>query len=341
MKQKPRTAQLKQARAWEKAERVPQVPEAMRAAAIDRFGGPEVLSVQLLPVPQLGSDEVLIATHTAGVGPWDLEIREGGYGGRTRFPLILGVDGSGIVVARGARVRRFQIGDPIYAYSWNNAKGGFYSEYVAMPAQKAGQIPKTLDLKHAGAIATTGLTALQGIDDTLRVRRGETIVVHGATGGVGTLAVQFAKVRGAKVFGTAHHRDGLALLRRLGVDAAIEGRADIIAQELGHLAPDGIDAVLALVGGEALECAIDALRPGGRIAYPSGVEPKPRRRRGLAARSYDAISGPRQFQRLGRAVDATDLKVVFAGTYPLTKAADAHRRLAAGHVLGKVVLRVR
>jgi NADPH2:quinone reductase len=194
----------------------------MLAAAIDRFGGPEVLTLHTLPVPELDPDEVLIAMHTAGVGPWDLEIREGGYGARrTRFPMILGVDCAGIVAARGSRVRRLEVGDAVYSYSWHNPKGGFYAEYVAVTAQKVDRIPKSLDLRHAGAIATTGLTALQGVDDALHIRNGETVAVHGATGGVGTLAVQFAKLRAARVLGTAHGDAGLALLQRLGVDAPI------------------------------------------------------------------------------------------------------------------------
>jgi NADPH:quinone reductase-like Zn-dependent oxidoreductase len=142
----------------------------------------------------------------------------------------------------------------------NNTKGGFYAEYVSVPAEKVSHLPKTVDLKQAGAIATTRLTALQGIPDALHVREGETVVVHGATGGVGALAVQFAKLRGARVLGTTHHRDGLALLRRIGVDAAIEGRPEIIAEIFGRLAPERIDAVLALLGGEALERCIDASR---------------------------------------------------------------------------------
>jgi NADPH:quinone reductase-like Zn-dependent oxidoreductase len=332
-------AQLRQSPSWQRAKRLHAKPETMRAVAIDRFGGAEVLSVHMLPVPQIESDEVLIAVDTAGVGPWDLEIRESGYGGRTRFPLILGVEGAGIIAARGSGVRRLKVGDAVYSYSWNNPKGGFYAEYVAVPATKVGHIPKSLDLKRSGAIAVTGLTALQGIDDALHLRRGETVVVHGATGGVGTLAAQFAKLRGVRVFGTAHHRDALALLRRLHVDAALDGRPQVLAKELAHLAPEGLDAVLALVGGEALERCIDAVRPGGRVAYPNGVEPEPRKRRNLTFTPYDAVSGVREFERLNRAVDATDLKIVFAGVYPLTRATDAHRRIAAGHVLGKVVLR--
>lgn len=99
------------------------------------------------------------------------------------------------MAARGSRVRHLKTDDEVYSYSWANRKGGFYAEYVVVPADKVGHVPKHLDLDHAGAIATTGLTALQGIDDALRLKRGETIIIHGASGGVGTLAIQFAKLR--------------------------------------------------------------------------------------------------------------------------------------------------
>jgi NADPH:quinone reductase-like Zn-dependent oxidoreductase len=147
---------------------------------------------------------VLIALHAAGVGVWDADIRGGWWPeGRPKFPLVLGTDGAGIIRAKGGRTRRFKIGDRVWAYEFINPKGGFYAEYVAVNAQHAARIPKRLDLLHAGASAVTGLTALQGIDDHLRVRRGTTILVFGATGAVGTLAVQFAKRHGARVIGTA------------------------------------------------------------------------------------------------------------------------------------------
>jgi NADPH:quinone reductase len=173
------------------------IPKTMRAAAIDRFGSPEVLTVHELPVPNVETNEVLIALHTAGVGSWDADIREGWYPEvEPRFPLVLGTDGSGTVAAVGSRIRRFKLGDQVYSYSWNNPKGGFYAEYVAVVAEKVGAVPERLDLKHAGAIPTTGLTALQGIDDALHVKKAETVIIHGASGGVGMLAVQFAKLRG-------------------------------------------------------------------------------------------------------------------------------------------------
>jgi NADPH:quinone reductase-like Zn-dependent oxidoreductase len=321
---------------------MPAIPKTMHAVAIDRFGPPQVLKVRELPIPQIGDDEVLIALHSAGVGSWDADIRGGWYPqGRPRFPLVLGTDGSGTVAAIGSRVRRLEVRDKVYAYSWLNPKGGFYAEYVAVAAEKVAGIPRGLDLKRAGGIPATGLTALQGIDDALHVKKGQSVIVHGAAGGVGTLAVQFAKLRGARVLGTATGRDGVALVRRLGADAAVDGRNDDITAAARSFAPDGVDAVLALAGGKPLTQCLDALRRGGRCAYPNGVEPEPRQRKGIKIIAYDAVSGVREFDRLNGAVEAAKPKVVIAAEFPLDDAAKAHRRIEQGHVLGKIVLRIR
>jgi NADPH:quinone reductase len=335
------TTMTKQPPAARRDERL-NVPETMRAAAIDRFGGPEALTLHTLPTPVPDAGEVLIALDTAGVGGWDADMREGWTpDGRPRFPLVLGTDGAGTVAIVGSRVRRFNVGDAVYSYSFYNPKGGFYAEYVAVSAEKVAQIPKVLDLEHAGAIPTTGLTALQGIDDALHLKKGENIIVHGASGGVGSLAVQFAKLRGARVLGTATGEDGVAFVRHLGADAAIDGRREDLTAAALDLAPDGIDAVLALAGGEALERCLDAVRSGGRLAYPNGVEPVPKKRRGLDFIPYDAVAGVREFERFNRAVEEAKLQVPIAAAYPLAEAAKAHERLAAGHVLGKIVLRIR
>lgn len=318
------------------------VPETMRAAAIDRFGGPEVLSIHVLPVPELSSSDVLIALHTAGVGSWDADMRAGWWPfGRPKFPLVLGVDGAGTVVAVGSRVRRLKPGDQVYAYSFANPKGGFYAEDVVVPAERAAPIPSVLDHRHAGAIGCTGLTALQGIDDALHVKAGESVIIHGASGGVGTLAVQFAKLRGARVLATASGADGVALVRRLGADAAVDGRHEDVLAAARDFAPDGIDAVLALVGGPALTRCLAAVGRGGRLAYPDGIEPAPRKRRGLKIIRYDGTPGVREFERLNRAVEAAKLKVPIAARFSLADARASHERLAAGHVLGKIVLKVR
>jgi NADPH2:quinone reductase len=319
------------------------LPQTMRAAAIDRFGGPEVLTIHTLPVPAIEANEVLIALDTAGVGSWDADMRAGWVpsGGRPRFPLVLGTDGAGIVAAVGGRIRRLAVGDKVYSYSFDNPQGGFYAEYVAVVAERVAPIPRRLDLEHAGAIPTTALTALQGIDDALRVSKGETVIVHGASGGVGTLAVQFAKRRGARVLASASGEDGVALARRLGADEAVDGRREDLAAAARGFAPGGVDAVLATAGGKELTRCLDALRRGGRLAYPTGVEPKPRKRQGIEILAYDAVAGGREFQRLTRAIEEARLEVPLAAAFPLADAAKAHERLAAGHVLGKIVLRIR
>jgi NADPH2:quinone reductase len=312
----------------------------MRAAAIDRFGGPSVLTPRTLPTPALKPTEVLIAVHTAGVAGWDAEMRQGwSPSGRPRFPWVLGTDGSGTAVATGARVRRFRVGDQVYASNFEHT--GFYAQFVAVPASSTARIPSTLNLKHAGAIPITGITALDGIDRVLKVGKGQSIVIHGATGGVGSLALQFAKFRGARVLATATGKDGRALARRLGADEAVDGYEDDLTGAARAFAPDGLDAILALAGGDPLEALIEALPRGGKVAYPNGVEPKPKKRRGITVVAYDAKINAAQLTRLARVVDAAGTTVPIAATFPLDDAADAHRRLAKGHVLGKLVLRIR
>src|SRR5207249_3780278 len=127
-----------------------QIPTTMRAAAIDRFGSPSLLKIHTLPVPKVGANEVLIAVHAAGVGSWDADIRGGWWpDGKPQFPLVLGTDGSGIVAAVGARVRRFGKGDRVYAYGWMNRKGGFYAEYTAVAEDKVAPVPAPLDMAQA------------------------------------------------------------------------------------------------------------------------------------------------------------------------------------------------
>jgi NADPH:quinone reductase-like Zn-dependent oxidoreductase len=319
------------------------VPATMRAAALDHGGNPDVLSLHTLPVPTLGANEVLIALDTSGVASWDASIRQNPdvFGVHRALPLVLGTDGAGLVAAVGSAVRGYRIGEKVYAYSFDNPKGGFYAEYVAVAAQHVGHVPEGLSLRDAGAIGTTALTAIQGVDDALHLKRGDTVLIHGAAGGVGTLAVQFAKLREARVLATVSGDDVASFVRGLGADAVVDGRQGDIAAAAKAFAPHGVDAVLALAGGEALERCIDALRPGGVVAYPSGVEPIPKARDGVRILRYDAVAGPQEFERLNTAIVAAKLRVPIAAEYALADAAKAHERLAAGHVLGKVVLRVR
>jgi NADPH2:quinone reductase len=315
----------------------------MEAAAIDRFGPPSVLKLHTLPVPEPGPSEVLLALYAAGVGVWDAEVRDGSWRpfGDPKFPLVLGTDGAGIVVAKGARVRRFNLGDRLWACDYANPKGGFYAEYVAVDSQHVGRAPKHLDLLQAGAAATTGLTALQGIDGALRVRRNETVLIYGASGAVGTLAVQFAKRRRARVIATATGTDASALVRSLGANAVFDARSKDAVEQLRKLARGEIDAALVLASGDSLEECLNLVRPGGRVAYPNGVEPAPKRRRNIRLLAYDAVAGPSEFARLERAAIEGRLRVPLAAVYPLAQAAKAHTRLERGHILGRIALRIR
>ena len=312
-----------------------QPPSGMRAATIDGRGA---VSIREVPEPRVGRREVRIAVDFSGVGSWDPAMRPEG----TEKYVVPGTDGTGVVSEVGSRIRRLRKGDRVYSYSYQNRKGGFHAQEVVVDAKKVARVPRGLDRKMAGALGTNGLTALQGVDDALRVRKGENVIVHGASGGVGTLALQFAKWRGARVLATASGRDGVALARRLGADAAVDGKREDLRAAARRFAPDGVDAVLAFAGGKSLAVCLDALKKrGGRLAYPNGVEPVPRKRRGVKTTAYDGITGVAEFERLNRAVTAAKIEVPIAKTYPISRAGAAYKFVTKGHVLGKVALRIR
>jgi NADPH:quinone reductase-like Zn-dependent oxidoreductase len=244
------------------------------------------------------------------------------------------------VVARGSSVRRLQVGDRVYAYSFGSLKSGFDAEFVAVPEASVARIPRQFDMRRAGASPAVALTALQGIE-ALQVKRGDRVVIVGASGNVGMLALQFAKARGASVLAVASGRDGTAFVKRLGADVAVDGKRGDLEEALADFAPDGVDAVLGLVGGDVLETCIEAVHTGGRVAYPNGVEPAPKRKRGIRFTSYDAKMGVKEFEHLNQAIEKSHLKVPIEEEFPLEKAAQAHRRVERGHLLGRVVLRVR
>ncbi|MBX3159053.1 MAG: NADP-dependent oxidoreductase [Deltaproteobacteria bacterium] len=321
------------------ARRRVQIPDTMIAEAIDRFGPPEVLTAHRRPVPSVSPNEVLISLRSAGVGNWDARIRDGSWAlDKVRFPYVLGVDGAGIVAAKGSRVRRFDVGDRVWSYSYRPAKGGFYAEFVVVPSHDVGHLPDGVDLTHAGMVVATALTAQQGIDDHLRVRGGERVLIFGASGAVGTYAVQIAKLRGAHVIGTATGRDAQELVQRLGADAVVDAR-DL--RDLGRLKQIALDAILATAGGDGLEHCIDLVRKRGRVAYPDGVEPPPKPRTEVSVGSFDAVPGAHELDRLAKLFLGAHLRIPIAAEYSLTHAADAHRRLERGRVLGRIGLRIR
>lgn len=318
------------------------VPAEMKAAGIDKFGPPSVVKLCTVPVPRPGPHEVLIAVHAAGVGIWDAKWRDGSWAEPDiHFPLILGLDGAGVIVEMGERVRRFHIGDRVWAYQYENPKGGFGAEYVVVDADHAGALPSSLTMLEGGTAAVTGLTALQGCDDHLGVRRGETVMIFGASGAVGTLAVQFvARYRRARVIAIASGSSAAKLLIALGADVVIDGRRRDALDRIKTAAPDGLDAILAFTGSPVLRGALKLVKRGGRVAYPNGVEPEPRRT-GIRVIGYDAESSPAAFARLARAVDGFSFEVPIAAAYSLGQASKAHARIERGHVVGRIVLKIR
>ncbi len=319
------------------------VPAIMNAAAMDCFGMPDILMLRTLPVPQPGPGEVLIEVHAAGVGSWDAAERDGSWKpfGRPKFPLVIGTDGAGVVVARGPRVRRFGIGDRVWASDYRNLKGGFYAEYAAVKVEQVAPLPRRFEFLEAAAGLTTGLTALQGIDDALKLRKGETVLIFGATGGVGSLAIQFAKRKGARVLATATGVEATAFAKRLGASGVFDARATDAIDRLKALAPERLDALLALAASDALDSSIDLVKHGGRVAWPNGIWPEPRKRRNVQMTAYNAETGPHAFERLERAMIDARLKVPIAAEFSLAEANKAHERLEEGQVLGRIVLRIK
>lgn len=314
----------------------------MRAVAMDRFGGPEVLELRDLPVPEVGPGEVLIRVQAAGVGQWDPFEREGGYaemlGIEPAFPYVLGSEGAGVVVAVGGRVERFRPGDRVYAAGFLNPKGGFYAEYAAVDAGLVSRVPTDLSTGQAGAMSSVALTALRGLDDVLGVQPGESVAVVGASGGVGHVAVQLARRMGTRVLGVASGGDGVELVEALGTDAAVDGRAGGVAASARRFAPGGLDAALLAAGGDAAEEVLSAMRVGGRAAYPNGVQPAPRVGSGVQVRAYNGEPDAEIIGRLDRLIEQGPFDVHVARTFSLEEAQDAHRVLG-GHYLGKLALR--
>jgi NADPH:quinone reductase len=314
------------------------IPKTMKGEVIDRFGPPEeVMRTATVPVPEIGEDEVLIDVHTAGVGVWDPSICEGELGKEGGLPRVLGSDGSGTVVATGSKVRRFAIGDRVYAYGFMNPKGGFYAEYAAVPEDEVSKIPDGLSLDEAGPLAVDGLTALAGLD-MVHLAPDQTLMIIGASGGVGHLALELAKRIGARVLAIASGPDGVELARRLGADEVVEGHSRGIATTVRAFAPNGLDAALVLTGAAAEEL-LALVKKGGRVAYPNGIEPAPRGRPDITVQSYDGHHGHDALDRLNRYVAMGPFHVEVSRTYSLEETPKALGDVTRHH-LGKLAVRV-
>ncbi|MDT0531046.1 NADP-dependent oxidoreductase [Micromonospora sp. DSM 115977] len=318
------------------------VAPQMNAVVLDRFGGVDELSSRRIPLPQVGDDDVLIRVEYAGVGSWDAGEREGDYDGvfgvASTFPYILGWDAAGTVAAVGRNVTRFDVGERVYAATMPVPRGGTYAEYAVVEAEFVARVPDRLPTGQAGAMAWDALTALRGLD-LLGLRPDETLMVFGASGGIGHMAVQLARHSGIRVLAVASGDDGVALARRLGADDAVDGRRDDVLAAAVEFAPDGLDAALVTVGGEIAERSLRAIRKSGRIAWPNGVLPAPVTSPGATVSHYDGDRGRTATDRLNAIIEASSFEVHVARTFPLARAGDAHRALN-DHYVGKLALKV-
>jgi len=296
----------------------------MRAIAIDSFGGLDNLRLQTLPVRKPDAGEVFFHISHAGVAVWDPIEREGYFAKmmnlQPKFPLIIGSEAAGQVVAVGPGVTTPRVGDHVYAVASLNPKGGCYAEYVAVAANMTQPLPPSMNAEQASTYPVDAATALRGLDDVLHLKSGESILIFGAGGGLGHLAVQLAKRMGAKVL-------------------AIDGRADDFVAMARKFAPNGLDTALLAAGGPAADNALKTLKSTGRVAHPNGVQPIPKPPAGIAATAYDCNPEPELFARLQRLVGNTPFTVHVAKTFPLDRAADAQRMLDT-HYLGKIAIKV-
>ncbi|MEV7193133.1 NADP-dependent oxidoreductase [Streptomyces sp. NPDC093510] len=307
----------------------------MKAISYRSYGGPEVLEYGEVRDPKVGPDSVLVKVRAAAVNPVDWKCREGHLDGLLEpvFPVIPGWDVAGVVVQPGASAPEFAVGDEVIGYVREDfLSRGTFAEYVAAPVRTLARKPRNLTFEEAAGLPLAGLTAYQVIHQALRVTEGDVVLVHAAAGGVGSIAVQLARHAGARVIGTASERNH-DFLRELGAEPVTYG--DGLVERVRALAGEGVDAAFDTIGGDTLKASAELLAPGGRLAS-------------IADGGVAALGGSYCFvrpdaadlQRLSELVEQDVVTVHVDETFPLERAADAHRLSEKGRTRGKVVVTV-
>src|ERR1700730_11091385 len=306
----------------------------MKAAFIERHGGPEVLQYGDLPDPVAGPGEVLIDIYAASVNGADWKVRVGEYK-EAKFPYVLGRDFSGLVSALGPGVQDFQVGDAVFGVCEAGQEGA-YAEKIAVKGAIIAAKPSSMSHIDAAALALIGLTALSAVEETLRLKRGETILIQGGAGGVASFAIQLAKHIGARVITTTSAAN-MDYVRSLGADEVIDYNADDFTKRVSNC-----DAVFDTVGGDVAQRSFAVLKPGGRAAFiASGAQaPKPDRNDVTSLRP--AVGRDRA--HLNRIVElylAGAVRPPPVTLYRLADAAQALRVSESRHLKGKLVLGMR
>lgn len=333
--------------------------QTMKAIRLHTFGGPEVLRSDEVAIPELKPGEVLVRVHAVGVNPPDWYLRDGlkmipaEWRPSVSLPVIPGSDVSGVVEAVAPDVRGFSVGDEVFGMIRFPSFGesAAYAEYVAAPASDLARKLAGIDHVHAAGAPMPGLTAWQflielGHDQPnpfqatphrpMALGAGTTVLINGAAGGVGHLAVQLAKWKGARVIAVASGAHE-SFLRGLGADEFLDytkGRPEDLVRE--------VDLVLDAVGGPGSDRFLRTLKRGGAL-YPvfvSPIDPKELEKRGVTTSMTQVRSNGPQLAQLGRLLDAGTVRVAIDSTFPLAEARRAHERAARGHLQGKIVLTV-
>lgn len=312
-------------------------PTTMKAVRIHAYGGPEVLHYEeSVAVPSLKPDDLLIQVRAAAVNPVDWKIREGGLQNvlHHTLPLTLGWDVSGEVVAIGPEVHEFAIGDAVYARP-NIERDGAYAEYIAVKASEAARKPAILDHTHAAAVPLTALTAWQSLVGAAQLQTGQTVLIHAAAGGVGSLAVQLAKALGARVIATASFVN-TGLVTQLGADQFI----DYTKTRFEEAVKD-VDVVFDTVGGDTQARSWSVLKPGGILV--SIVDPPSKAtavERGVRSAFVFIQPNGEQLTAIARLIDEGRMKPIIHTVLPLREVRQAHVISQGGHARGKIVLQV-
>lgn len=303
----------------------------MKAITYSTYGNPDVLEYGEQPLPKVGPGMVLVKIKAASVNPVDWKIMSGGLDAvmDLQFPAIPGWDVAGVVESVGIDSRQFQPGEEVIAYGRKDyVHGGTFAEYIALPERVLARKPETLNWNESAGLPLAGLTAYQVLN-RLGLKAGEAVLIHGGSGGVGSLGIQIAAALGAKVIATASEKNH-DFLRSLGAEPVAYG--DGLADRVRVLRPDGVDVVADFVGGN-LEATLAVLADGGRHASIADSEVEQHGGEWMWVNPVGA-----DLQKLADLVDSEKIQVEVAEVFPLEKAADAFRSNMEGHTRGKIIL---
>jgi NADPH:quinone reductase-like Zn-dependent oxidoreductase len=308
----------------------------MKAVYFEENGGPEVLKFGDLPDPVAKAGEVIVDIHAASINGADWKVRQGGYyGGQVKFPYILGRDFSGVVSAVGSGVSDFKVGDAVFGVC-DVGQEGTYCEKIAIKASIIAAKPESMSHVDAAALALIGLTALVSVEDTLKLKSGETILIQGGAGGVAGFAIGIAKHIGARVISTTSTKNA-DYVKSLGADEVI----DYTKQDFTKVV-SGCDCVFDTVGGDVTQRSFEVLKPGGRAAFiASGRQPPTPPRPDLVSLRPDVGRDRPHLERIAALHKAGAVRVPETTLFPLSEAAKASAISQARHLRGKLILKVR